>query len=356
MMPMHRYTIGAACGAVMLGAMYAAGQNNDVNVQFHAFQDARGVTVLSPTADLSKDFTERTNLRVNFGMDAISAASDSCVRCHRDGVNSRREAGGLTVTQKFNAVKWSMGGAFSKEDFYRATTATTSLLRDLAGGNTTVAGGYTFSLNQPTLHPTPQIENQYQHGAFASLTQTLSRGTITQVGYELARIVGYQDNPFLRAHVNGVMVLGHVPDSRTRNTVSARIRQALPADTFLEADYRRYFDSWDVRSNTLSVGISHRFVPQLLVGATYRRYDQTAASFYAPDYVGPAPQYFTADFRLEPFSSNLYTGKLTWTPHGGLLWLREGTGLTLQYDRYDASNGFQAAIVSAGVRVPLSRK
>ena len=55
------------------------------------------------------------------------------------------------------------------------------------------------------------------------------------------------------------MVLGHVPDARTRQTLTARLRQALPADTFLEADYRRYFDDWQLTSNTLSVGLSHHF-------------------------------------------------------------------------------------------------
>ena len=72
-------------------------QQNDVDVQFHGFQDTRGVTVLSPTVDLTQDYTERTSLRVNYGVDAISAASDSCARCHREGVNSHRQEVGLSV-------------------------------------------------------------------------------------------------------------------------------------------------------------------------------------------------------------------------------------------------------------------
>ena len=37
-------------------------QNNELNIQFHGFDDARGVTVLSPTVDLSQDYTDRTSL------------------------------------------------------------------------------------------------------------------------------------------------------------------------------------------------------------------------------------------------------------------------------------------------------
>jgi Protein of unknown function (DUF3570) len=331
-------------------------QNNEANVQFHSFQDTRGVTVLSPTADYGTDITERTNLRVNLGVDAISAASDSCARCHRSGVNSHRLVGGLSVTRKLDSFKLSVGGAYSQENFYRSTTLLTSASRDLANGNATVAGGYSFSLNQPVLHPTQQVENQYAHDAFVSLTQTLSKVTIAQIGYELGRITGFQDNPFLRANVNGTLVLGQVPDQRTRQTVSARLRQALAAHTYLEADYRRYFDDWQVRSNALSVGLSQHVTPQIIGSFAYRRYNQSGAYFYQPQYIGPVPQFFTADFRLEPFKAGLYTAKVIITPERRLLWFAPGAGLALQYELYRADNGFDAGIFSAGFRVPLGSK
>jgi len=342
----------AATTAFSFAAARNWAQTNEANVQFHGFQDTRGVTVLSPTVDLAQDFTDRTSLRINYGLDAISAASDSCARCHRDGVNGHRQEAGASVTRKYGDVKVTAGGAFSKENFYRATTGLTSVTRDLANGNTTVAGGFSFSLNQPMLHPLPVSENQYQSGGFASLTQTLSKTTIAQVGYEVGHVSGYQNNPFLRASVNGVMVLGQVPDSRTRQTISARLRQALPADSYLEADYRRYVDDWQVRSNTLSLGVSRHFSEALLLNFAFRRYGQTGAFFWAPQYSG-APQYYTADFRLEPFTSNDYSGRVELTPKGQWWWLPEGAALTLQYERYQADNGFHAAIVSTGLRVPL---
>lgn len=346
--------MAAAAAAFVLAASRDWAQNNEMNVQFHGFQDTRGVTVLSPTVDLAQDFTERTSLRVNYGLDAISAASDSCARCHRSGVNSHRQDAGLSLARKIGDTKLTVGGAYSQENFYRATTGLTSVSRDFANGNTTVAGGFSFSLNQPTLHPLPDRENQYQSGGFASVTQTLSKTTIAQIGYEVGQISGYQNNPYLRANVSGVMVLGQVPDSRLRQTFSVRLRQALPADTYLEADYRRYFDDWQVTSNTFNVGLSHRFGPGFLLGAGYRRYEQTGAFFWSPQYTS-IPQYYTADFRLEPFTSNNYTGRMEITPKGPWWWWPQGTGLTLQYESYQATNGFRSAIVSTGLRVPLKR-
>ena len=57
------------------------------------------------------------------------------------------------MTRKFDDVKVTFGGAYSQENFYRATTGLTSVSRDLANGNTTVAGGFSFSLNQPDAAP-----------------------------------------------------------------------------------------------------------------------------------------------------------------------------------------------------------
>ena len=91
----------------------------------------------------------------------------------------------------------------------------------------------------------------------------------------------------------------------------------------------------------------------MLGSFSYRRYDQTGSYFYEPAYVGPVPEFYTADFRLEPFASGLYTGKVVITPQKRLAWLPAGAGLTLQYERYRADNGFNAGIFSAGLRMPL---
>jgi hypothetical protein len=345
-----------AFGLLVVATRRNGAQSNQLNLQFHTFQDTRSVTVLSPAVDLDKDFTGRTSLRLNFGVDAISAASDSCARCHQSGVSSRREVGGLSVTRAFDAWKLTVGGSFGTENFYKATTGLTSFTRDLNKGSTTVAGGYAFSLNQPTLHPTQQIENQFSHDAYVTVTQTMTKTTMAQVGYEFAKITGYQDNPYLRTSVNGVMTLGHVPDARLRQTFSARLRQALPADTYLEADYRRYGDDWEIGSNGFNIGVSHDFTPKVLGSISYRAYDQRGAYFYQPSYAGPVPQFFTADFRLEPFASSLYTGKVVITPKESWFRLPAGTALTLQYERYRADNGFRAAIFTTGLRIPLGTR
>ena len=347
--------------AVLALVIFAAAVNLDsaeeeggsqLGVQVHTFQDSRGVTVASPSFDLTRDFTDRTALRARFGVDGISAASDSCVRCHKQGVTSARAVLGASLVRKLTNAKLSVGAELSQENFYRSTTILSSASRTFNKANTTVAGGFSFSLNQPKLHPRDAGRTQLTENAFVSVTQTLTKTTVVQAGYEVGHIGGYQNDPFLRARVNGELVLGNNPDSRTRHTLTLRVRQALPAASYVEGDYRYYRDDWELRSSSLSLGVSHQFSPQVLVKLGYRGYRQTGTSFYAPEYF-ESPEFFTSDFRLMPFASRLFSGRTVLTPSDGLWFFAKGTSLMFEYERYSSDADFQAVIFSAGVRVPL---
>ncbi len=342
-------------GALVVGRPMTAQQpaQESYGISLHTFTDSRGVTVLSPTGELSRDFTPRTGLRAAFGVDAISAASDSCIRCHPDGAYNARAYVNASIFRKYGDTKLSVGGEFSKEQFYTATTGSTSISRTLNQANTTIAGGYAFSLNQPVLHPAEDVERQYAHAGFATLTQTVSKTTAVQVGYEVSRITGFQNNVFLRANVDGIRMLGNHPEHRLRHSVTAKLRQALPGRLYVEADYRRYQDDWQVKANTWSAGLAREFSPRLTLAGSYRRHQQTGASFYQPVYTGQ-PEFFTADFRIFPFDADLYTGRLNFTPRRGLMAFREGTTLTLQYEYYRNTTKFEAATVTAAIRVPLT--
>jgi hypothetical protein len=347
-----------AGGAATLVLALAAGSNwaqQGVDVRFHSFQDTRGVTVLEPMVDLDKDFTDRTGLKLKFGIDAVSAASDACARCHPDGSHSQRSYVDADLRRTLGAWKLDVGGELSRENFYAADTGMVSVSRDLNQGNTTIAGGYSFSLNRPMLHPSRSVEHQYEHNVTLGVTQTLTKTTVAQISYNLDRISGYQDSPFLRTILNGQWTLGNVPDLRTRQAVSVKLRQALPASTYLEADFRHYWDSWALTSNTVSLGVSKYFTPAFLAGFSYRKYNQTGTFFYEPFYTGD-PLFFTGDYRLSPFNSALYTGHVQFTPGDGFLGAPRGTSFDIQYERYVATNGFQSAMVLLGMHIPLWKR
>src|SRR5712671_49260 len=117
----HRWAVPTLAAAALVLTAGLDWAQNEVNVQFHAFEDSRGVTVLSPTADLNKDFTDRTAVRLKFGVDAITAASDSCARCHQQGVGNLRQVFNGSLVRKYGTTRLSIGGEFGREKFYRST-------------------------------------------------------------------------------------------------------------------------------------------------------------------------------------------------------------------------------------------
>ena len=126
--------IGLLAGAAFLVASGYTTAQNDLSISFHTFQDSRGVTVHSPDIAVNKDFTDRTAVRFKFGVDAISAASDSCARCHQDGASNGRAVGGVSVVRKYGDTKVTAGAELSREMFYTATTLLSSVSRDTPFG------------------------------------------------------------------------------------------------------------------------------------------------------------------------------------------------------------------------------
>jgi Protein of unknown function (DUF3570) len=201
---------GALALAGLLVFLATANRADDtLSVQFHTsassspFQDTRGVTALSPTVDLDKDFTERTGLRARFGVDSISAASDSCARCHPEGANNQRIYLSGAVRRKLGDTRLEIGGELSKERFYQASTLAGSISRTLDKGNTTVAGGFSFSWNRPQLHPCEETMSQLAPSAYVAVSHAVSKSTAVQLGYQFDYVSGYQNSPFLRTILNG---------------------------------------------------------------------------------------------------------------------------------------------------------
>ena len=76
---MTRNTCALAVVSVAVAGQAVLAQTNEVNVQFHGFQDTRDVQVRTPSVDIVQDVTDRISVRGSYSVDAISAASNSLI-------------------------------------------------------------------------------------------------------------------------------------------------------------------------------------------------------------------------------------------------------------------------------------
>ena len=165
-----------------------------------------------PDVDLEKDFTERTSLRVNFGVDAISAASDSCARCHRDGVNSHRRVGGLSVTRSSRTSSSRSAARTAGELLPCDDGADVGVARSR---RTATHGRRRLYVFAEPAHASPDtadrepVPERRVRLADPDALEADDRAGRLRAGRSSAT-----KQPYLRP-VNGVMILGHVPDLRT---------------------------------------------------------------------------------------------------------------------------------------------
>ncbi len=94
--------------------------------------------------------------------------------------------------------------------------------------------------------------------------------------------------------------------------MSLRTLKYLQSRKSVRAEYRRFWDTWDVKADTIEFGFSKYLGKRWLVDLRYRHYSQDAASFYSDNF--PAEQNFMArDKELSTFTSNSIGGKFSYT-------------------------------------------
>ncbi|WP_430973113.1 DUF3570 domain-containing protein [Sunxiuqinia rutila] len=144
-----------------------------------------------------------------------------------------------------------------------------------------------------------------------------------------------------------------LPDTRLKIPFGARINYYLSQTFKLRTYYRYYTDDWGITAHTGSVELPVSLSPSFTLTPTYRYYEQTAASYFAPfETHVSTEQYYTSDYDLADFQSNQYGIGLSYTnifskPKLFNLGLKN---VNLRFSHYDRSDGLKANIVSFGLK------
>ncbi|NND92888.1 MAG: DUF3570 domain-containing protein [Granulosicoccus sp.] len=256
-----------------------------------------------------------------------------------------------------------LGTALSREYDYRSLGVSAGLARDVNEGNTTVSGALSLGLDtgspvggEPIPFAAMQAagSEQLRQGSgsdkqvvdvILGVTQIINRHSLFQVNYSFSNSDGYLTDPYKFISVVDPLTGDPVfdiaeqpdlptiayenrPDSRTKHSLYAHYKTAID-DKVLDGSYRFLVDDWGISSHTLDV----RFRLPAERGSYWqphlRWYQQSAADFYTPFYVGndrPAAgdsaRYGSADYRL---------GELT------------GLTVGLEYGRRKAGSGWSIA-------------
>ncbi|MEO7733210.1 MAG: DUF3570 domain-containing protein, partial [Kofleriaceae bacterium] len=158
--------------------------------------------------------------------------------------------------------------------------------------------------------------------AQATLTQNLTPTMNLQLAGYGQVLEGFQSNPYRRVRIGQNSPQEHIPSTRDRLSVSARLNRYLPRlHSAVHFDARFYDDTWRVVGGDVELGYSQYVGKSLLIKLHARVYQQSAAKFFRDAFFyqteSTAGEYFTGDRELSPVRNATFGAKLTLITVGG---------------------------------------
>jgi hypothetical protein len=352
----------ALAAAACLAAPPAARADDRAEVSTSLFTEQRqggkgGLTVIHPQADLGVDLGRFVTLDASYAADAVSGATS--VIYQADAVSSAtsfsdtRHEGtlGLGFHGKRSSIHFSATVGTERDYLSRQFGGTAAI--DLPGRNTTVALAYSHSFDlvcdkdNGTASPeeakalTGADPCDKSGGIFGkdrpgttlwrglsidtaqvTLTQNLTPTMNLQVAGFGQILEGFQSNPYRRVRIGQNSPQEHIPSTRDRWSLSARLNRFLPSlHSAVHFDARFYDDTWRVIAGDVELGYSQYIGKSLLLRLHARVYQQSAAKFFKDAFYyqtqSTAGAYFTGDRELSPVRNATLGGKLTVISLGG---------------------------------------
>ncbi len=348
--------------ALLVGSTHAALADDSAEISTSIFEERRagdkgGLTVIHPQASVGTDIGSHVTMDASYSADAVTGATATTYQV--DAVSAAttfydlRQEGSLSFGFKGRRSSIVFNGTFGTERDYLSRSVGGVATIDLPGRNTTVALAYSHSFdavcdkdngermplertaltganacNKKDLILTKDLpgttvwKNLAIDTAQFTLTQNLSPTANIQVAAYGQVLEGFQSNPYRRVKVGGNSPQEHIPDTRARWSLTARVNKFLPKlHSAVHFGVRFYDDTWRVIGGDAELGYSQYIGNSLLLALHARVYQQTAAKFFKDAFFyeteSTAGEYYTGDRELSPVRNALIGGKLTVITIGG---------------------------------------
>lgn len=272
-------------------------------------------------------------------------------------------SGGIGAGWTYAPNEWSFGlrGTLGFESAYRTRGLGLDISRSLFEGNTVLSlmlQGYYDSVRMIRFDGTTR-EEEKRATATAELgwTQIVSPVTLTNLTASVTHQFGFLATSYgfvrvgaretVRSSPDGLGALDTyetVPDTRTRVSLTGRVKRALDSESTIEASYRFYQDSWGISGHTANlIYTRYLFHRVMSVSPRLRFYGQLPAAFYARRF-DQKQQFMTSDPDLGGFYGQMVGLELRF-PDVHFLWLAD---YDLGINYYHRTDGLDMAWLTVG--------
>ncbi|MBS1118877.1 MAG: hypothetical protein H6Q90_1105 [Deltaproteobacteria bacterium] len=343
-------------GSAIVGEAAVASAEDRTEVSTALFVEKRdgdkgGLVVVHPQALFGIDLGRFVSLDFAYAADAVSGATSTVYQVDAVSTATKfsdlRHEGTFSLGLHGRRSRLTLSGTFGTERDYLSRQLGGNASIDLPGRNTTVALAYTHGFDQVcnkdngmatpleskalvgddkcnkpgVLYGTDTAgvtrwEDLSLDTAQMTLTQNISPTLNAQFAVFGQILEGFQSNPYRRVRIGPNAPQEHIPDTRARWSVSARLNRYLPKlKAAAHFDARFYDDTWGVVGGNVELGYSQYMGKSLLLRLHARVYQQAAATFFKDAFFyeteSTAGEYFTGDRELAPVRNVSVGGKLT---------------------------------------------
>jgi hypothetical protein len=305
-----------------LGSLLAAGSAAAVDLpedraeaMYHLY-DGGGVQASGPALLIRKSLADRVSLSASYYVDMVSNASIDVVTT-ASPFKEERTAYDLGVDYVVRDTTVSVAFSKSDEPDYIAEGVSVDLAQEVFGGMTTVSLGYTRARDQVGQRGTAGFIDTARHWQYRlGATQILSPTWLMSANVEAVSDEGFLGSPYRVARVFGAAVPERNP--RTRSSRAIKLRTLVDiggepgAGRAVRAEYRYFWDNWDIKAHTTEVGMSRYFGEKILFDGFLRYYTQDSALFYS-DNATQETEFVSRNRQLSSFTSLGVGAKASYT-------------------------------------------
>lgn len=303
--------LGFAGGIAAVGSARAVDlPENRADLMFHGY-DGGGVRATGPALLVRKNMIDRVSLSASYYADIVSNASIDVVTQASPYRETRNEFG-LGIDYAVRDALISLATSTSREPDYRADAVSLDVSQETFGGMTSVALGFTRARDKVGHKDRGFFDNASHWRYRLGVTQILTPRWLASVNFEAVADDGFLGSPYRAARVFGAAVPERNPRTRSSRAVKLRTIGEIADRQSVRAEYRYYWDTWDIRSHTAEAGYARHFGEQWLADAYLRYYTQDRALFYS-DNATTETLYVSRNRQLGTFTSVGLGAKLAYT-------------------------------------------
>jgi hypothetical protein len=306
--------LGGLMGSLLPGSARAVTLPEDrAEAMLHAYRGG-GVTAAGPALLVRKSMADKVSLSASYYVDAVSNASIDVVTTASPYRERRTEFGvGADMAVRDSLITFGLSS--SSEPDYEAKAFSLDVAQETLGGTTTVNLGFTRGADDVGRAGEGFFDRATHWQYRVGVTQLLSPRWVASANVEVVSDSGFLGNAYRAARVFGAAVPERLP--RTRSSRAVKLRAIgdfgeAGQRYALRAEYRYFWDNWDIRAHTLEGGYRRHVGDSALADVYLRFYTQGAALFYADD-AQSQTTYVSRNKQLSSFHSLALGTKVSWT-------------------------------------------